>query len=77
MYGCEQRMIAFIEPFRVKPGSRLDAHDGQALGAEQVDEPIHVAHDVAGVLHAGGAVLVEVLALHVDDEERHLPVSRS
>ena len=55
----------------------LDEHDGQALGAEEVDEPVHVAHDVAGVLDVGRAVRVEVLALHVDDEERHLPVLRS
>ena len=46
----------------------------QALGPERVDQPVHVADDVARVLHVGRAVLVEVLALHVDDEERHLPV---
>jgi len=67
-------MIAFIEPFRVKPVCRLDEHDGQVLRAEQTDEPVHVAHDVAGVRHVSGAVLVEVLALRVDDKERYPPV---
>ena len=52
----------------------LDEDHGQSLGAERVDQPVHVADDVARVLHVGRAVLIEVLALHVDDEERHLPV---
>jgi hypothetical protein len=75
MADLRARQIAeFIEPYRVKPGSRLDEHDGRGFGAERVDAPVHVAHDVAVVLHVGGPVLVEVLALHVGDEERYLPV---
>ena len=54
----------------------FEEEDGEARGAKCVDQPVHVADDVARVLDVGGAVRVEVLGLHVDDEKRHLPVSQ-
>ena len=39
-------------------------------------EAVDVGHDVGGMRDEGRTVLVEVLALHVDDQQRRMAVSQ-
>ena len=48
--------------------------DRQVAGAKGVDQQIDVGQDVGGVLDERRTVGVEVLALHVDHQQRRAPV---
>ena len=48
--------------------------DRVAVRPEVRDQPVHHRKQIAGILDKGRARSLEVLPLHVDDEERHLPI---
>ena len=67
-------MSTFGRPFALNV-SRTTSKRGQAVNAKAVDQSVDTTEDVGAVLHEGGAVRIEVLALHVDHEQRCLAVT--